>query len=623
MRVCIRIGAVVASLLILLVAAPLLQGELEAAPSEYPALSASPISTLAGVVLATMGPAPNLADAPRYTVQPGDTLTSIAREWGVSVAAIQEANGITDPNDLKHGRVIIIPVGTPPTSTPTSGATPVAVPSPAPTPSPQPRTAPTEGAAPLYFEETGFRIANEHFWEYFNRRGGLRTFGYPISKEFLLFGFRVQLFQRAVLQLHPDNSVTTMNLLDDGMMPYTSINFSSFPAPERTMADAAPRPDENAYFDKLLTFVNEKSPDVWSDLPVGFHRTFSNTVLYEEAYPDRSVEKGIMPAINLEIWGAPTSAPAHDPTNRNFVYLRFQRGIMHYDKTTGSTQGLLLGDYLKSIITGWNLPPDLEEQAKGSRFYRQYNSLAPNGLNRPGDLPGTDMRGAFARDGLVVLDPGHGGTQIGAAHVFPDKTTLVEKTLNLIVAEKTANLLRSAGRQVLLTRTIDSMVNNPPRDLTGDNRHTLDDDLMARIDIANDSGAAVFVSIHFNGSTNTTLRGAEVYYNGKRPFSDTNKKLAQMLLDHMLKATKEAGYDLPSRGIKLDEAAAGQGNSFYLLGPKGTNKPRESMMPGALVEGAFLTNADDAALIKQERFLDALAMGYARAIEQYFQQLAR
>lgn len=622
MKGSIRAGMFAACLLMLFLASPHLWGGVSAAPTESPASAATPT------------PNPDLADAPRYTVKLKDTLFSIARAWGVTVASIQEANDIENPNDLKAGTVLIIPGGTKPTATPPTGESPTPTATPAPTASPvqspeatstpvAPPAPPSENPDPLFFEETGFGVANDYFWDYFNRRGGLRTFGYPISKEFLLFGFRVQLYQRAIMQLQPDNSVTTMNLLDEGMMPYTSINFSTFPAPELSMAESAPRPDEEAYFDKLLTFVYEKSPDIWSELPVSFHTTFSNTVAYEEAYPDASVERGIMPAINLEMWGAPTSAPAYDPTNKNFVYLRFQRGIMHYDKTTGSTQGLLLGDYLKSMITGWNLPPDLEEQAKGSRFYRQYNSLAANGLNRPDELPGTDMRGAFARDGLVVLDPGHGGTQIGAAHVFADKSTLVEKTLNLILAKKTANLLRSAGRQVLLTRESDTQVNNPPRDLTGDGRLTLDDDLMARIDIANDSGAALFLSIHFNGNDNGAIRGAEVYYNGKRPFSDTNKKLAQLLLDNMMSATKQAGFSIPSRGIKLDEAAVGQGNSFYLLGPKGSNKPRESMMPGALMEGAFLTNPEDAAMIKNERFLDALAMAYARGIEQYFQQLAR
>ncbi|MGE5618472.1 MAG: N-acetylmuramoyl-L-alanine amidase [Sphingomonadaceae bacterium] len=562
-----------------------------------------------------------------YTVKPGDTLTAISRAVGVPAAQIQEANGLKDPNRLVAGMVLTIPGSQPPPPAPTptlapSGGSPTPAPTPT-QPTPQPQAQQVSTKDPLYFEETGFRVANEQFWNYFNRRGGVRTFGYPISKEFLLFGFRVQLFQRLIMQLNPDGSVSTMNLLDEGLMPYTRINYSTFPAPDGGMAAAAPKPGTDEYLAKLMGFVKEKAPDQWENLPVNFWKTFNDTVRYEEAYPDKGMDPGIMPAINLELWGAPTSAPAYDPNNKNFVYLRFQRGIMHYDKTNGTTQGLLLGDYLKSIITGVNLPPDLEEQAKGSRFYRQYNPMAANGLNRPDELPGTDMRGAFARDGLVVLDPGHGGTQIGAAYAFPGGPVLVEKDLNLKLANKVADLLRRGGRQVQLTRTSDTQVNNPPRDVTGDGKMTLDDDLQARVDLANNAGADLFLSIHLNGNTNTSLNGAEVYYNGQRPFSDKNKKFAQMVLDNLLASTKAAGFNLNSRGIKLDEAAVGKGNSFYLLGPTDTGKPRATQMVGALVEGAFLTNDGDANMLKQEKFLDALAAGYAQAIQQWFQTLGK
>ncbi len=44
-----------------------------------------------------------------YVVQLGDTLYSIARKFGVSAQAIQTANGITDPNNIKAGQVLIIP----------------------------------------------------------------------------------------------------------------------------------------------------------------------------------------------------------------------------------------------------------------------------------------------------------------------------------------------------------------------------------------------------------------------------------------------------------------------------------------------------------------------------------
>ncbi|HZK67035.1 MAG TPA: hypothetical protein VFD42_05760, partial [Chloroflexota bacterium] len=81
------------------------------------------------------------------------------------------------------------------------------------------------------FPETGYTVANDSFLDYFDKRGGARTLGYPISREFDLLGTRVQFFQRAVLQAQPGGGVGLLNILDEGLMPYTSINGSSFPAP--------------------------------------------------------------------------------------------------------------------------------------------------------------------------------------------------------------------------------------------------------------------------------------------------------------------------------------------------------------------------------------------------------
>jgi hypothetical protein len=99
--------------------------------------------------------------------------------------------------------------------------------------------------------------------------------------------------------------------------------------------------------------------------------------------------------LNLELSGAVTSRPAVEPANAAFIYQRFQRVIMHYDANCLCTQPLLLADYLKSIITGQNLPTDLDQASQNSRFYRQYNNNVQNGVNRPADLPATDMRFAF------------------------------------------------------------------------------------------------------------------------------------------------------------------------------------------------------------------------------------
>ncbi len=251
---------------------------------------------------------------------------------------------------------------------------------------------------PRYFQQTGYRISNDAFWDYFQKRGGVRTFGYPISREFTLTGFRVQLLQRGLLQQMPNGSVSTMNLLDSGLMPYTRINGSTFPGQDPEMIQSAPLADDPAYAEKAIAFVQSNVPDQWEGQSVNFLQTFLSTVRYEDAFPQGGADPALVPLLNLEFWGLPTSRPTSDPHNHNFIYQRFQRGIMHYDATAGVTQGLLLGDYFKSIITGQDLPPDLAQQASLSFFYRQYDRSKPGYLARPIDLRGTELVGAFEMD---------------------------------------------------------------------------------------------------------------------------------------------------------------------------------------------------------------------------------
>ena len=256
---------------------------------------------------------------------------------------------------------------------------------------------PTSTPAPRdvrYFDATGFRIDNDVFWDYFNKRGGIRTFGYPVSRTFTFLGTTVQFYQRAIMQIGPSGNAQTMNVLDSGLMPYTKINGSTYPAPDQALAGAAPVPGTEGYDVRIQEFVRNNAPDNFEGLRTNFYQAFQNTVTLGDAYPQGGGNPALLPLLNLELWGAPTSRPQRDPNNHNFVYLRFQRGIMHYDATTGFTQGLLLADYLKSIITGNNLPGDLANEASGSRFYRQYNPSKPNWLDRP-EIAGTNLTFAF------------------------------------------------------------------------------------------------------------------------------------------------------------------------------------------------------------------------------------
>ena len=79
----------------------------------------------------------------------------------------------------------------------------------------------------------------------------------------------------------------------------------------------------------------------------------------------------------------------------DFVYQRFQRGVLHHDAATGQTQGILLGDWFMRLISGRGLPADLATEAAGSRFLRQYCPEARAWLCRPAKLAGTDLSAAF------------------------------------------------------------------------------------------------------------------------------------------------------------------------------------------------------------------------------------
>ncbi|MBV9172650.1 MAG: hypothetical protein JOZ81_21470 [Chloroflexi bacterium] len=243
-----------------------------------------------------------------------------------------------------------------------------------------------------FFSQTNYRIDNDSLWNFFQQRGGVRTFGYPVSRTFRLDGFSVQIFQREVMQLWPDGSVHTLNLLDQGLLPYTKINGSTFPATDPALISGAPTPSDPDYGTKIIQFVQQNAPDTFNGEPVNFNQTFQNTVTSQDV---TNADASLLPLFDLDIWGAPTSAPAVDPNNHDFIYQRFQRSIMHYDKNCGCTQGLLLADYLKSVMTGQNLPADLAAQVQNSKYYKQYAPGKSGSIARPNDLPGSDLTNAF------------------------------------------------------------------------------------------------------------------------------------------------------------------------------------------------------------------------------------
>jgi hypothetical protein len=276
------------------------------------------------------------------------------------------------------------------TATPVPGtATPTAVTATATsTPVPAPAV-PHDGR---YFDATRYRIDNDQIWNYFNARGGLDIFGYPVSRTFVLLGCTVQMFQRQIAQVCSGRGVALMNVLDE-LFPYTHVNFASFPEVNSQMKNSTPGTDEPNYDTRILEFVRANTPDTFSGQAVGFQSTFFGLITGEMIGTN---DQGIVNITNLEVWGAPISPPLFDPNNSDFVYQRFQRGIMHYIGSQRSTRGVLLADYVKFVMRDSSeLPIDLREQAVGTRIFQQYCPGAAGWVCRPNDLPGTDLTWAF------------------------------------------------------------------------------------------------------------------------------------------------------------------------------------------------------------------------------------
>ena len=297
--------------------------------------------------------------------------TSGTAVLSVTVPQLSPANYDVTATGATSNRTITTPFAVVAASaTPAPTATPVPAPAPAP-------NAPAMAHDERYFSQTGYRIDDDQIWAFFQQYGGTSTFGFPVSRMISLQGCPVQMFQRHILQVCPGAGVALINLLDPEWFPYTQVNGSTFPGPDATVKNNTPQVGSPTYATDIVNFVAATAPDTFNGQPVNFLQTFNALG-------------------GLTIWGAPISQPAPEPTNPNFIYQRFQRGIMHFIAGQG-TQSILLADYLKAIITNQNVPPDLLAQSRESKFFNQYCPGQTGSLCRPGDLPGSDLTFAFVQ----------------------------------------------------------------------------------------------------------------------------------------------------------------------------------------------------------------------------------
>ena len=203
-------------------------------------------------------------------------------------------------------------------------------------------------------------------------------------------------------------------------------------------------------------------------------------------------------------------------------------------------------------------------------------------------------------DADVGLDPGHSRVDVGASGAG-----MGEYQLTLDVAFRLKPLLEAAGLRVNLSRVDDNPVSDmASRDYVEQTR------IEQAARIAAVGRVKIFVSIHFNAGPagSTALRGTETYYNPDNA-GDDSFRLATALQHSVVEALWAYGYQDIDRGVKPDLAAGKPYGHFFSL---------RGGMPSALVEGLFLSNPTEAALLLRDETRQAIAQGYAHGILEYF-----
>jgi N-acetylmuramoyl-L-alanine amidase len=180
----------------------------------------------------------------------------------------------------------------------------------------------------------------------------------------------------------------------------------------------------------------------------------------------------------------------------------------------------------------------------------------------------------------IVLDPGHGGNDPGAI----GRNGTKEKNVNLAIAAKAAEILRQQGAEVIMTREGDT---NPG--------------LYDRSDIANNASADVFVSIHSNSSTKSSMAGTGTYTYAPADSELGRQRDARLHLASCLQEALVAALGLKSNGIFE--------NRFAVV--------RTANMPAALVEVAFLSNSREERLLGDSNFQQQAAAAIASGITRF------
>ena len=192
-------------------------------------------------------------------------------------------------------------------------------------------------------------------------------------------------------------------------------------------------------------------------------------------------------------------------------------------------------------------------------------------------LTATGIRGK-----TIVIDPGHGGSDTGA--IGPSGVR--EKDVNLLIASQLNSLLTGAGARVIMTRERDVDCAYP--------QCSDEAELSARVAYAKKNNPDIFISLHNDAYYNRSSNGTATYYFVK---SEQDARLARDIQRNL-----QRNVGLTDKGIRKA--------NFYVL--------RNTKMPAALVEVAFISNVNEEQLLITVAFQKKAALGIFEGINEYF-----
>ncbi len=190
----------------------------------------------------------------------------------------------------------------------------------------------------------------------------------------------------------------------------------------------------------------------------------------------------------------------------------------------------------------------------------------------------------------IIVDAGHGDVDGGTQSA----DGVLEKDINLSVANKIGSMLSIMGYNVVYTRQTDII---PYASECTTIRQKKVWDTHNRMSIIEKYPDGLFLSIHQNYFTDSRYSGAQVFYSQNNPESKLLAESIQRSISDSLQAEND-------RQVKK------VGTEIYLL--------YHAKIPAVMVECGFLSNVNEAALLKDNAYQAKMALSIVKGLSEYF-----